>query len=67
MFRERQSTDDQQIQSLGTHARQVELGVAGADPEAIGRFMLKTIGPDRQALINRCVSASRHLQTIVLA
>lgn len=33
----------------------------GATPNAIGRYMLREIGEDRRAFINRVVSAARHL------
>lgn len=35
---------------------------AGADPEVIGRFMVRHIGPDRSALVARCVSAARYIK-----
>lgn len=35
---------------------------AGATSEQIGTFMLRHIGPDRSALVARCVSAARYLE-----
>lgn len=35
---------------------------AGATPNAIGRYMLKSIGEDRRAFISRVVSAARYLE-----
>lgn len=37
---------------------------AGANANAIGRFMLQHIGEDRRAYISRCVSAARYLESM---
>lgn len=37
---------------------------AGANPNAIARFMLQHIGEDRRAFINRCLSAARYLESM---
>lgn len=37
---------------------------AGATAEQIGTFMVQHIGPDRSALVARCVGAARYLERV---
>lgn len=37
--------------------------VAGAEPEAIGRYVANRIGDHRVGTINRCIGAARYVQT----